>query len=222
MLREDTRDLARVNNLFRICEINLIKINISRNYLKQSSINLGYFGPIPTIFFLSQVQYATFPTMAKKKEATTPSGNDPIIIKRYGNRRLYNTETKSYVNYQELLEIIRAGHDIQVIDSSTKADVTKAVLVQLILEEEKNAKSILPLPFLFQLIRSREGQVQEFFSNYLATSFEAYLKTKEEFDRRFKGWLEMTASAPQMWEKFIPGTEIMKEFWGGTKEEKKK
>ncbi|MBS1810426.1 MAG: hypothetical protein JST84_19840 [Acidobacteria bacterium] len=160
--------------------------------------------------------------MAKKKEATAPSSNEPIIIKRYGNRRLYNTETKSYVNYQELLEIIRAGHDIQVIDSGTKADVTKAVLVQLILEEEKNAKSILPLPFLFQLIRSREGQVQEFFSNYLATSFEAYLKTKEEFDRRFKGWLEMTASAPQMWEKFIPGTEIMKEFWGGTKEEKKK
>lgn len=160
--------------------------------------------------------------MAKKKEATAATGNDPIIIKRYGNRRLYNTETKSYVNYQELLEIIRAGHDIQVIDSGTKADVTKAVLVQLILEEEKNAKSILPLPFLFQLIRSREGQVQEFFSNYLATSFEAYLKTKEEFDRRFKGWLEMTASAPQMWEKFIPGTEIMKEFWGGAKEEKKK
>jgi polyhydroxyalkanoate synthesis repressor PhaR len=171
------------------------------------------------------MQYGTFPAMAKKKTTATDtgthSGNAPIVIKRYGNRRLYNTETRSYVNYQELLEIIRTGHDIQVIDSSTKADVTKAVLVQLILEEEKNAKSILPLPFLFQLIRSREGQVQEFFSNYLATSFEAYLKTKEEFDRRFKGWLEMTASAPQMWEKFIPGADTMKEFWGLGKEGKK-
>lgn len=157
--------------------------------------------------------------MAKKKE----TDSDRIIIKRYGNRRLYNTETKSYVNYQELLAIIRAGHDIQVIDSSTKADVTKAVLVQLILEEEKNENNILPLPFLFQLIRSREGQMHDFFSNYLASSFEAYLKTKEEFDRRFKGWLEMTATAPQMWEKFIPGADVMKEFWGGGKkgEEKK-
>ena len=156
--------------------------------------------------------------MAKKKEATKDSGpdtgKDHIVIKRYGNRRLYNTETKSYVNYQELLEIIRAGNDIQVIDSTTKADVTKAVLVQLILEEEKNQNHILPLPFLFQLIRSRDGQVHEFFSNYLSTSFEAYLKTKEEFDRRFKGWLEMTASAPQMWGKFIPGADTMKEFWG--------
>ncbi len=165
--------------------------------------------------------------MAKKKAATTNTeptvGNQSIIIKRYGNRRLYNTETKSYVNYQELLEIIRAGHDIQVIDSSTKADVTKAVLVQLILEEEKNENNILPLPFLFQLIRSREGQVHDFFSNYLSSSFEAYLKTKEEFDRRFKGFLEMTASAPQMWDKFIPGAEMMKEFWGaGKKDEGKK
>ena len=151
--------------------------------------------------------------MAKKTEPNP----DLIIIKRYGNRRLYNTATKSHVNYQELLAIIRAGQDIQVIDSSTKVDVTKAVLVQLILEEEKNENNILPLPFLFQLIRSREGQVHDFFSNYLSSSFDAYLKTKEEFDRRFKGWLEMTATAPQMWEKFIPGADTMKEFWGGGK-----
>jgi polyhydroxyalkanoate synthesis repressor PhaR len=160
--------------------------------------------------------------MANKKEATPEPAAAYIVIKRYGNRRLYNTETRSYVNYQELLEIIRTGHDIQVIDSTTKADVTKAVLVQLILEEEKNQNNILPLPFLFQLIRSKDGQVHEFFSNYLSTSFEAYLKTKEEFDRRFKGWLEMTASAPQIWEKFIPGAETMKEFWGGKKDGGKK
>ena len=161
--------------------------------------------------------------MAKKKEATVNSGTEPIVIKRYGNRRLYNTETKSYVNYQELLDIVRAGKDIQVIASSTKVDVTKAVLVQLILEEEKNQNNILPLPFLFQLIRSKDGQVHEFFSHYLSTSFEAYLKTKEEFDRRFKGWLEMTASAPQIWEKFIPGADTLKEFWGvGKKDEGQK
>lgn len=148
--------------------------------------------------------------MAKKKIAD----DDRVIIKRYGNRRLYNTETKNYVTYQDLIEIIRAGNDIQVIDSSTKADVTKAVLMQVILEEEKNEKNILPLPFLFQLIRSKEGAVHDFFSNYLASSFEAYLKTKEEFDRRFKGWLEMTATAPQMWEKFIPGEDTIKELLG--------
>lgn len=144
-----------------------------------------------------------------------------VVIKRYGNRRLYNTETKSYVTYQDLLQIVRAGNDIQVLDSSTKADVTKAVLIQAILEEEKNDKNLLPLPFLFQLIRSHEGAAQDFFRNYLTSSFEAYLKTKEEFDKRFRSVLEMTANAPQMWEKFIPGAEVMKEMWGLNKKDEK-
>jgi polyhydroxyalkanoate synthesis repressor PhaR len=139
---------------------------------------------------------------------------DRVIIKRYGNRRLYNTETKSYVTYQDLLGIIRAGHDIQVIDSTTKADVTKSVLIQVILEEEKNQKHLLPLPFLFQLLRSQESAAQDFFTNYLSSSFEAYLRTKEEFDKRFRGMLEMTANAPQLWEKLIPGADAVKEFWG--------
>ncbi|MFN0085541.1 MAG: polyhydroxyalkanoate synthesis repressor PhaR [Blastocatellia bacterium] len=145
-----------------------------------------------------------------------------VIIKRYGNRRLYNTETKSYVTYADLLGIIRAGIDIQVIDSTTKADVTKSVLIQVILEEEKNQKNLLPLPFLFQLLRSRETAAQDFFTNYLSSSFEAYLKTKEEFDKRFRGLLEMTASAPQVWEQFIPGADAMKEFWGLKKKDEEK
>ena len=152
--------------------------------------------------------------MAKKKVST-----DQVIIKRYGNRRLYNTETSSYVNYQDLIKLIRDGHDIQVIDSRTKADVTKSVLMQAILEEEKNQKNLLPLPFLFQLIRSQEEATQDFFKNYLASSFEAYLKTKEEFDKRFRGMLEMSSSAPQLWEKFIPGAEAMKDFLGRSKKE---
>lgn len=155
--------------------------------------------------------------MAGKK-----ANSDRVLIKRYGNRRLYNTETSSYVNYEEVVKLIRDGHDIQVIDSKTKADVTKAVLMQVILEEEKHHRNLLPLPFLFQLIRSREEAAQDFFKNYLASSFEAYLKTKEEFDRRFRGMLEMTASAPQLWEKLVPGAEAVKEFWGLGKQEKEK
>ena len=144
---------------------------------------------------------------------------DGVIIKRYGNRRLYNTETSSYVNYQDVIKLIRDGNDIQVIDSRTKHDVTKAVLMQAILEEEKNHKNLLPVQFLFQLIRSQEEATQDFFKNYLASSFEAYLKTKEEFDRRFRGLLEMSASAPQLLEKFIPGMEAMKDSWGRSKKE---
>ena len=75
--------------------------------------------------------------MTRKNETS----GDAVLIKRYGNRRLYNTETSTYVNYQDLTEIIRAGHDIQVIDSKTGEDVTKSILIQVILEEEKSKNS---------------------------------------------------------------------------------
>jgi len=158
---------------------------------------------------------------ATTRPAAPPGQTAPndhcVIIKRYGNRRLYNTETGSYVTYQDLISVIRAGHDIQVIDSTTQADVTKSVLIQAILEEEKNQNNLLPLPFLFQILRSREDAVQDFFKNYLTASFEAYLKTKEEFDRRFRSFLQLGASAPQVWEHFIPGAEALRNILNPTK-----
>lgn len=161
---------------------------------------------------------------AKKKVAAANADSSPdrIVIKRYGNRRLYNTETSSYVTYQDIINIVRKGHDVEVLDSASGEDVTRAVLIQAILEDEKNQKNLLPLPFLFQLIRAQEGTAKDFFSNYLTSSFEAYLKTKEEFDRRFRSFLEMGSQAPQVWEKLIPGAEAMKELWGLKKDEKKK
>ena len=153
--------------------------------------------------------------MARKKKVPNESP-DTLIIKRYGNRRLYNTETQTYVNYQDLIKLVQDGQDIKVVDSTSKEDVTKAVLIQLILEEEKDKKSILPTPFLFQLLRSREESVQDFFTNHLSASFDAYLKTKEEFNNRFRTMLEMASQAPQMWEKLIPGAEVMREILTGT------
>ena len=155
----------------------------------------------------------------KKKQSKSNENSGSLVIKRYGNRRLYNTETKTYVNYSDLAKIVRDGNDVQVIDSTTKEDVTKAVLIQVILEEEKNNKTVLPTEFLFQLLRSREDSMQDFFKNHLSASFNAYLKTKEEFDNRFRTMLEMATAAPQMWEKLIPGAEVMREILTGKKKE---
>jgi polyhydroxyalkanoate synthesis repressor PhaR len=155
--------------------------------------------------------------MARQKKIPNDSPAQ-LVIKRYGNRRLYNTETQTYLNYSELTKLVREGQDIKVIDSISKDDVTKAVLIQLILEEEKDKKSVLPTPFLFQLLRSREESMQDFFTNHLSASFNAYLKTKEEFDNRFRSMLEMASAAPQMWEKIIPGAEVMRELLLGKKD----
>ena len=157
--------------------------------------------------------------MPRKKKKEESNGSDQIIIKRHGNRRLYNTETKGYVNYEDLAKLVRDGNDIKVIDSTTKEDVTKAVLIQVILDEEKNNQTVLPTEFLFQILRTREDSVQDFFKNHLAASFNAYLKTKEEFDNRFRTMLEMATQAPQMWEKLIPGAEVMREVFLGKKKD---
>ncbi|GIU82661.1 MAG: polyhydroxyalkanoate synthesis repressor PhaR [Acidobacteria bacterium] len=157
---------------------------------------------------------------AKKLNSAELKSNE-VIIKRYGNRRLYNTETGGYVTYEDLINLIREGRDIKVVDSVTSEDVTKTILIQLILEEEKRKKAILPTEFLFQLLRSREEAVQDFFKNHLAASFEAYLRTKEEFDKRFRAMLEMASTAPQLWEKLIPGAEIFREILTGKKREDK-
>ena len=154
--------------------------------------------------------------MAKKSQQNEEF--DGLIIKRYKNRRLYNTETKSYVSYEDLAVIVRQGTDIRVIDSGGE-DVTKAVLIQVILDEEKNDKTVLPTEFLFQVLRSRDESLQDFFKNHLSASFAAYLKTKEEFDNRFRSVLEMAFSAPQTLEKLVPGAEVMREVITGKKKE---
>lgn len=155
--------------------------------------------------------------MPRRKKASEEPDDQQLVIKRHGNRRLYNTETKGYISFEDLVELVREGRDLRVVDSTTKDDVTKAVLIQVILEEEKNKKTILPTEFLFQILRTREESVQDFFKNHLAASFNAYLKTKEEFDNRFRSMLEMAATAPQMWEKLIPGAEVMREILTGKK-----
>jgi len=152
----------------------------------------------------------------------TENEEDVIVIKRYGNRRLYNTETKEYVNYEDLSKIVRDGFDIQVVDSKTKEDVTKSVLIQMILEEEKNDQSVLPTDFLFQVLRSRNTSMQDFFRDHLSASMDAYMKTKEQFDDQFRSVLEMAFSAPKTIEKIVPGAGVVREAIMGEPKEKEK
>lgn len=124
---------------------------------------------------------------------STPMHN-ALTIKRYGNRRLYDTESGGYLTNQDVIDIIRRGRDIRVVDSRTGEDITKMVLVNIILEEEKLRRNLLPVSFLFQLIRLQGETLQDFFQNYLTASLEAYLKTRREFDRRFREWLNLGAA----------------------------
>ncbi|MFI5299769.1 MAG: polyhydroxyalkanoate synthesis regulator DNA-binding domain-containing protein [Polyangiales bacterium] len=100
-----------------------------------------------------------------------------MIIKKYGNRRLYDTVGSRYITLEELATIVRAGHDVRVHDAKTSVDLTQATLTQIILESRGAAK-LLPVPMLLQMVRLGDDALAEFFSRYVAWALEVYLQAK--------------------------------------------
>lgn len=101
---------------------------------------------------------------------------NPMIVKKYSNRRLYDTQQSKYITLEELAERIRDGADVRVLDAKTNADLTQATLVQIILEGE--ASRLLPVPLLVQLVRMGDDAAAEFFGRYMGMAMEWYLAAK--------------------------------------------
>ena len=116
---------------------------------------------------------------------------DVIVLKKYANRRLYDTQKSAYVTLGEVADVIRQGKTIKAHDAKTKEDVTAFVLTQIILEEAKNNNALLPVPLLHMIIRYGENVLQEFFENYLEQTINAYVAYKRNADEQFRKWLEV-------------------------------
>ena len=101
----------------------------------------------------------------------------PVVIKKYGNRRLYDTGDSRYVTLDELALKIRAGADLRIVDAQTNEDLTQATLTQLVLETGHAAK-FLPVQLLTQMIRLSDDSLAEFFSRYVTGALEMYLQAK--------------------------------------------
>ncbi len=98
-------------------------------------------------------------------------------VKKYGNRRLYDTEGSRYVTLEEIAERVRLGEDLRVVDAKTGLDLTQVTLAQLILES-RGAARLLPVPLLKQLLRMRDDALAEFFGRYVTWALEVYLRLK--------------------------------------------
>jgi polyhydroxyalkanoate synthesis repressor PhaR len=116
-------------------------------------------------------------------------GEDRIVIKKYANRRLYNTGSSSYVTLEDLSELVKAGDDFVVYDAKTGEDITRPVLTQIIFEAENSATgtSLLPIQFLRQLIRLYGDQMQSFVPSYLEMSLDAFSKQHERMREQLAG-----------------------------------
>jgi polyhydroxyalkanoate synthesis repressor PhaR len=106
----------------------------------------------------------------------------PITIKKYANRRLYNTGTSTYVTLEDLAEMVKRGEDFIVHDAKTGEDITRQVLAQIIFEQEnKEGQSMLPIAFLRQLIRFYGDSMQMLVPRYLEVSIDSFTREQEKF-----------------------------------------
>src|SRR5204863_942617 len=108
----------------------------------------------------------------------------PVVIKKYANRRLYNTQTSSYVTLDHLCEMVKEGIEFEVRDARTGEDITRSVLTQIIFEEEAKGQNLLPIRFLRQLIKFYGDSLQAFIPGYLDMSMESFAKHQDEMRRR--------------------------------------
>lgn len=115
------------------------------------------------------------------------SKDDPVVIKKYANRRLYNTGTSTYVTLEDLAQMVKHGEDFTVQDAKTGEDITHPVLTQIIFElENKEGQNMLPIPFLRQLIAFYGDQMQMIVPSFLEQSMIAFAKEQERLREQMK------------------------------------
>lgn len=134
--------------------------------------------------------------MLKPTETQTEK-KDAVVVKKYANRRLYNTETSTYVTLEDLAAMVRSDRDFVVYDAKTGDDLTHAVLTQIIVEQEsrQGGQTLLPIPFLRQLIRFYDDQMGRMVPGYLQFSLENLAKEQERFRSHFTQALTNPATA---------------------------
>lgn len=124
--------------------------------------------------------------MAAARTRAARQAGDRVIIKKYANRRLYNTARSSYVTLDDLATMVRAGEDFAVFDAKTGEDITHSVLTQIIFEEEQRGRNMLPAGFLRQLIRLYGDALQSVVPGYLDASMETFSKNQEQMREAFR------------------------------------
>ena len=108
----------------------------------------------------------------------------PVLIKKYGNRRLYDSSNSRYVNLDDIARFLREGKDVQVVDAKTGQDLTRVTLTQIITEDAKNRPTGLPLELLRQLVLASDEVRQEFLMWYLKSAFDTYEKVQDAVQSR--------------------------------------
>ena len=118
-------------------------------------------------------------------QAETAPAAEPVVIKKYANRRLYDTDASAYVTLDDLSDMVKRGGDFVVYAAKTNEDITRQVLTQIIMEEENRGENLLPVQFLRQLIRFYGGGAAGMLPSYLQLSLDAFTRQQEKLRETF-------------------------------------
>ena len=138
--------------------------------------------------------------------------SDKIILKKYSNRRLYDTRNSRYVTLEDVTGLVKSGHQVEIIDAATKEDVTAFILTQVILEEARKKNILLPVPVLHLIIQHGDGALSDFFDKYFQKTIQNYLETKKAFDDQFSKWLEVGTDMSKLMPNMMEGPATMQNF----------
>jgi len=138
--------------------------------------------------------------------------NKAILIKKYPNRRLYNTESSSYITIHDVSKLIKEGSRVEVIDVTSNEDVTALVLTQIIMNKAKNNQELLPVSLLHLVIQFGENLLHEFFEKYLEKTMENYLIYRKAMDDQMSTYLDMGLDFSSLAEKTLKDMESMNIF----------
>ncbi len=128
-----------------------------------------------------------------------------VVIKKYSNRRLYDTKHKKYVTLDEIASLIREGNEVKVIDTQTGEDISKLILIQVVLESEKNKQDILPVSFLHMLIKYGNKIARDFIENSFLMMFQPYLSFQDSLKKNVRMWKETGLMPPGLEMPFSSG-----------------
>ena len=134
--------------------------------------------------------------------------SEPILIKKYANRRLYNTKESAYITLEQLADLIKDGAWVEVKDAKSGEDVTDFILTQIVLEKSRQKKALLPASLLHLIIRYGDTMLEEFFSRYLEQIINNYLTYKNSMETQFRHFVDvsmgMPGQTPPAWPGFGP------------------
>ncbi len=119
-------------------------------------------------------------------EAPDPAAGPPVVVKKYANRRLYNTESSSYVTLEDLAIMVRKGRHFVVYDAKSGEDITRGVLTQIIVEEESKGRHLLPTSFLRQIIGFYGDSMQSLVPRYLESVMGAFQRQHDQVSSNYK------------------------------------